>query len=330
MKSLITLPLLELFVCCFSLPDILKPSQHFNSPTLPLSFYQRLANSTLQLEAPNNCSKSFLKLLLNPLSNQVLVNVFLFTGKRLNDLGDYRGCINHTITRYIQLKTPSFSLGICLPLECTLESIGQIKPAVVRGLEELSGAEINESLTEWIDVRKENEVLGEIRTGNIIFFAVLALILTISVVATVIDQFNKCENTKLVQLFSIPRNLDRLFVGRNAVDPNLEVFNGVKLIAMFWVLCGHTYLYDSLSPTYNLQQFKAKLLGSFHHSFVKTSSLAGDVFFFLSGFLAAIPFYFAFKRTPQHSRSVVLASYLRRYLRPVSYTHLTLPTICSV
>ena len=302
----------SLLVLCFASSDEIHFPIYSKPNSVPLSFYQDLLKLTSALIPSNKCTESFKELIKYPLNIQALINIFLFTGKRLNDLGDYRGCINNTANKYIELKTYGFSLGLCLPLSCTLDSIDQIKPIIIFAIEKLANIKIDIKETKWVDVEEENKALRKVNTGTWLFLGAMGSFIFFNIVGTIIHQ--AC-NIKSSQIFSIPKNFDNLLIGPNPVDPNLDAFNAIKIIGIMWVICGHTYFYDSLAPTYNLNTFQESLLHSFHHSFVKTSSFAGDVFFFMSGFMASLSFYRAFNTISKFSISVVITSYFRRYIR---------------
>ncbi len=279
-----------------------------------------LARTALEMAVsqPNACTWGMMLLTKDPLTNKALYNAFTCTGKKVNDLGDYRACKNNTVTRYLLVRAAGVRLGLCLPRDCTKDLMEPFKTPLAALLGAALGSDISSTDVEFVDVELENQELGKAKLGTMILAGVTLFLIILATIATVLDQYGKLGTEKeegLMQCFSLSRNISGLLSGHNRVDPNLNLFNGARFVAMCWVILGHTYSLDSMSPTYNYPDFKQDLVGSYFLCFVKTASFSADMLFFISGFFSAMAFYASLTASQGRSWMRVLVSYLHRYLR---------------
>jgi len=328
-RILLTFLIFSHISCSHLFPFLNTPNNNkIQDKTKSLNIFKELKNlifshiASVPNSLANPCTLSFLDYFKDPLTNQALINTAMGTGKKLNDLGDYRACKNGTATKYILLENINFRLGLCLPYKCNENTIEPLKPVLISAINLVSGPyKIHMNDTKFIDVEKQNHELTKITLGSIIFLILISGIIIITIIATTYEYYYKNQDTvsdeiSLLSSFSLQTNVPfTLNSQQNTTDPLLSIFNGVKFIALFWAMCGNTYIYDNLAPTYNFPKFKHDLLNSFNHSFVKTATLAGDVFFFISGFFAISTFYKVLKEEQNRSIKIVIFAYLRRYFR---------------
>lgn len=81
------------------------------------------------------------------------------------------------------------------------------------------------------------------------------------------------------------------FVTRGREPSPLDVFDGVRVLSIFWVILGHSYFYpimqgNSIRNTPDLLKF----LKQFLFTMIPSGFLAVDTFFFMSAFLGAYIF----------------------------------------
>ena len=67
-------------------------------------------------------------------------------------------------------------------------------------------------------------------------------------------------------------------------DKNLDTLNGVRVIAICWVILGHTYYYMLAGPIENPEKVLS-FFDEYSFTFIMSAPYSVDVFFWLSGFL---------------------------------------------
>ncbi len=317
MKIMVTLLLFLVFTLCACRTAI---PQYYNSVSpvhLSLS-----PSALLSIPAPS-CARSLAETLMSPSSARFL-SLILNSGKGFSDLGNYPACKSSNDSYYVMLGAYIFGLamrtGLCLPKDCTISELVSSKKWIAGILGSAAGTRVSEEDVFLSDVREDNRKAADRGTGYYAFCAICATFLLACLGATVADRWDllKSEESglaKLTRCFSLQRNCGSLFNTKNRVDPNLDILNGVRVLSMVWIMFGHTYDFGSRSPILNVPEFFRDISTNYWMSLLTNGILAVDVFFFFSGFLAALSFFRVFKRPENRRVPVVLLSYLVRYLR---------------
>lgn len=144
---------------------------------------------------------------------------------------------------------------------------------------------------------------ADVTAGNIIGFigfSIFTLIVITGIFVEYTPLFNKPNVSKESRLeqsktklglfflsFSFTRNIAKMFAPvKQANDDNLVILNGIRCLSIMWVVVGHGFMMDLITPTVNLSD-----LTSFIHpmwfAIIPSGVFAVDVFFFISAFLAA-------------------------------------------
>ena len=220
------------------------------------------------------------------------------TGKGLNDLGDYEGCINSAGLTYasmrIRVQTTSIYIGAWLPSECKNDSMLSILTDSIKKVIGIPGATVS--------LEFPNETTEEVTTGNIlgfIFFSLLIVIALVGIATEYTSLFNKqnareddkVENSKTTLglfflSFSFTRNVGKIFWGPPAKEGDyLVIFNGVRVLSLLYVVFGHGYFSVLQSPLSDFEGVN-RVLEPWSFYIVVGGLYAVDVFFFLSAFLA--------------------------------------------
>ena len=273
-------------------------------------------------------------------ANGSLLNFLLYSFKGLNDLGDYKGCTSTKGSRYIMLMlkisdgTPSSgNFGICGPSQCRAEHyLAYLKPILMDVLVEImeyldlpdSGFfGLTDESVRFIDVDEKNAELGTIGPLGVllIIFGIIALVAGIYL--TYMDykltggKFSGSTGHQVVECCSLVRNAKSLFYGKNPVDINLEILNGIRVLSMCWVICGHTFDYFNVSPIANVLDITDYIENNYAMQTIVAGTFSIDVFFFMSGFLCALTMTAQFARikNPRDSVKAVFVAYAHRYIR---------------
>jgi len=246
-----------LFVLCFLL--FLSGNQAFNitfkNPRNSKSykFALRISNSI--------CKSKLLHMINNFLNDESNINALMNSGKGLNQLGNYEDCINMPTNRYVLLTVDGlpivFNLGICAPIECEIYEYDSLKPGMAEILNDLiksiaGNGTIDVNVTQndvhFIDPQQINTEFTESRYGHNIVISVLILFVGMSILSTFLrsfyPQFSK-ENTisaQICQSFDLLTNIKSFLKTEDRHDQNLKIFNGFRVIAMVWVILGHSFL----------------------------------------------------------------------------------------
>ena len=131
-----------------------------------------LANVALESRAGklDECGKGLAGLFNDPINNNGLISAALYTGKKLNDLGDYRSCKNTSESRYLLANILTYRLGLCLPKQCTVQLMEPFKNSLAALINSVTRLKIEKKDINFVDVSEENGKLGKIGTGAIAFF----------------------------------------------------------------------------------------------------------------------------------------------------------------
>lgn len=118
---------------------------------------------------------------------------------------------------------------------------------------------------------------------------------------------------KVLFCFSIANNLERLTKHFPNDKTNLNPLNAVRVVAMMWVVLGHTCLFTVFIGWTNPVQAMTKLIPNASFQVLLNATLSVDVFFYLAGFLMA---YFTLKELRQrHGRMNWIIVFLHRLWR---------------
>ena len=296
------------------------------SNSLPYSAAEYFKLKELPLEnMPQFPIDSCTSKLVEIFADTTFLKLLAYSGKGINDLGSYNGCKNEKGFYYLfvtmALPVLPVSLGICLPRECSFGLIQSKKPFIVELISKITNIEIKPSDIILTDPATINKDLTRWTLGPILVIAGIGLLVIWELLVTFLD-YNECleyeegsNYKRILACYSLYRNAESIAKIGNKLDPQLEVLNGIRLLSMFWVVLAHSFTLEAFSPVRNLKDVAEDVFNSYFVGIIKAGTLAVDVFFFLSGFLAALSLVQVFKNPRYRNISSILGIYIKRYVR---------------
>lgn len=264
------------------------------------------------------------------MSDKSILYLFLYTGKDMNELGDYKNCKKNN-GYYVVLKAmiqgvAAMTLGGCVPLACNAEYLQDYREDIAIYLNSLQ----NQTVFDEDDIviygaSETNKEVGSARMGSVISTAILCGFVVMAVVLTIMEYCeqetgNKAEGgytgiRKFLSCFSLSHNAKSLFYSENKLDKKLDILNGLRVLAMIWIILGHSLVELLLYPVYNYSDIMTRIKNSRGLTWITSGTLGVDIFFLLSAFLATLSCMSIFSELKNRKLSSVLLIYLQRYIR---------------
>jgi len=228
------------------------------------------------------------------------------TGKGLNDIGDIDACTINPKTEYaiVTLKLIPIYFGICVPSSCQADDLKILEDGV-SSLAAKMGMKA-EGLVYFPNRQSFNPSTVDILLY--IFFSILAIFFIIGILVEYSSLFGKPNydnigkeddskrDKELIKSknklglfflsFSVGRNLRKMFYTPQRKDDNLTVFNGIRVLSMYFVVLGHTMSGFIVVPVINFTAAQ-QMADSWWAIYMSIGFYSVDVFFFLSAFLGA-------------------------------------------
>ncbi|KAJ8953088.1 hypothetical protein NQ318_013430 [Aromia moschata] len=201
-----------------------------------------------------------------------------------------------------------FKLAVCRPDACTA---GDLNAILSRNL--------NFTLPLFQDAICQTKETGKaLGAADIVTIVIMVITAWLMVVSTIYDFYLYKWKAKprhpLFLAFSVLTNGRKLLhIGKNSKD-QINIFNGLKVISMMWIVGGHGFVgWVSISVTN--RETADNWLDQRSAGYITPAHLAVDTFFFISGFLLTYQ-YLKQKPKPFIKHLVTVPQmYLHRYLR---------------
>jgi len=253
------------------------------------------------------------------------VKIIAYSGKKINDLGAYKECKDSEGFYYLlmttKIKELSIHLGLCFPNECPLEFVQTKKPLIAELISKVSGFEIKPEDIILSNPEKNNKELNKWSAGAIVFLIAVGLLIVFEIFTTVLEYKgyigmpSDSKQSKVLLCFSYQKNTQGIFDAGNKIDQSWKVLNGVRVLAMWWIVIAHSFVMQIFTPLANINDVIDDAFNSFFIGMMKAATVSVDVFFFLSGLLAGLSYYQSFKNPHNRNPKSILSNYLNRYLR---------------
>ena len=120
---------------------------------------------------------------------------------------------------------------------------------------------------------------------------------------------------KILGCFSIVRNTDWILHSTNSLDENLDIMNGIKVLALGWSIVGNTYIMLAHAPVFDLEHLQSVLFDNYSMCIIILGELSIDVFFFLSGFLVTLQLTQICSCRTNRNIVTFLKAFVHRYLK---------------
>jgi len=254
-------------------------------------------------ENSTECVQDFHRYTNNFLSEKTFINLILYTGKGLNDLGDHKNCAkksgNYLVIDCKHNGKPAISIGGCVPEKCNPQDLYIFNHEIAINVNKMQEKYIfNESDIEIYSPKKRAENAQKITPGVIITAFLLVILLIMQIIGyylsknknqeydTLKAQENSSNSSKILQIFDLSRNAEKLFYGENPINSNLDVFNGLRFLAMIWIIFGQTLKLFMTVPVYNFDKIEDTIKNNIWFNIFTSAPLAIDVFLLISGFFA--------------------------------------------
>ena len=160
--------------------------------------------------------------------------IILNSGRSLNRLGNYNGCLASPEMDYYKIgivdenQAPIAVIGMCLPEECPTSSL---KSLLQRLLDELKMG---------LSVGDVENHIDKYEYGYDWVFFLTVFIITALVFLVLLASCSKTAGKhKTLSAFSLQNSL-KIYEYR---ESRLNTLNGVRSLSMFWVICGHAYVF---------------------------------------------------------------------------------------
>ncbi|XP_047504301.1 nose resistant to fluoxetine protein 6-like [Pieris napi] len=169
----------------------------------------------------------------------------------------------------------SVRLGMCIPKVCTLKQVGDYITSLVRvpKVEYIEGA-----------CRLPGDKM--FTTSDYVAFGVFGMLFLLTFLSTSFDLYNrfiKKSRSKHVLLssLSVYTNTKRL-LNFESSQSTIDCVDGIRSLSMLWVIYGHTYVFQILSPAHNILDLMQWTM-LFTSTWINTAPMVVDTFFMLSG-----------------------------------------------
>ena len=288
---------------------------------------------------------------MNQTEKILTLPIFTYSGKDLNDLGDYANCVNTPNVSYIALSigqkdsvtgmagVGNVYLGICGPANCTASDYqNQTVHATIQAMLDMASSMVKFNISSLF-ANMSVTAIDPNGGPKVTFSSWLAFfVVGIPTLLLLIASFRKAHedsvrhksdedslvyshqgiNTvgdsenhykalinssssdseknkplwkKVLDCWAVQDNVKQLFWP--AVNPKhdtaLNVFNGIRLLSMLWVIMGHEYMV-LISIASNYKDLSLVINEKFT-DIVSAGLFAVDTFFFIGGFFAAFVLY---------------------------------------
>lgn len=300
----------------------------------------------MQPKQGESCDKAMLNL-VGSSGNPALVPFIMYSAKGINDIGDLDNCKKTpNITRFLSLYIRSlpisqFSPGFCVPRVCTPSSFDNLRAPIAKIVENLFNGknpigsakiEISPEEVKFTDPVKEEEINGNYGYYFSLILLVFFGIVAYSIFATVIRQLIKVEadqpqglGKRLLGCFDLYQNWEILTVNKRQDNEELAFFDGIRVLAIIWIVYAQTFGYAQEAPVINPDGIN-KFIEEPSKAYIYNASLSVDVFFFLSAFLLT---YLILKRSKGQG-SCSLKVYIHRLIRYYPMMIIALLTFCFI
>jgi len=340
--SLIVTCFLLIYTTKCSIPYIpnmhqtLQISQRLRSLNLSQIYHSLINHLTTNPNLFNKSTNTPLSECLNKIANmsnnfltdQAVLNFALYSGKGIGDIGDYDSCHDTTESYYIIFTLQVNDVvgvrsAFCIPRACKPEVLDLTRPFLASFL----GGFVNMTLTKNQIVfeypKQENIILNQMKPGGKLFMGGSIVLILFILVITCLDRYKYFEKQgkqkttlkRVLVCFSLQRTFSSLFKSENKLDPKLEVFNGIRLFSIMWIILGHYFVALLLSPVFNFLEVVNDIFHTFYMGFIKAANLSSDTFFFMSGFFAALSLYRIFINSENRNVKTFIWAYVHRYIR---------------
>ncbi len=211
------------------------------------------------------------------------------------DLGDYTGCVRDGGRFFIFVVVygmPFIYNGLCLPARCSSVQLFPVQVALAQVINKMLPIKISWQNIIFADVDKMGAENASLETPGKITWALLGAMLAICILSTIFRQFLPARSfpARLSDCFHLWKNFKSITETANAVDPGLNVLNGVRVLGMAWIVLGHTgeVLGEFSVPLLNMQGYQSAVLEQRSYTMITSATLSVDVFFFLTAFLGIL------------------------------------------
>ncbi len=270
---------------------------------------------------PNHCLATMKDSLNHFLHSQSMATLIKESGFGINELGSYQGCKN-AHGRYYTLDVMVVKMGLCLPVVCEqadLEVLRDLLFELIRkNFKEFPIDPSYKSYLNFYDVEKRNDY--SMTKGAYISFGLVFVCLVVGIVVSFVeprlpaDALSSRARSVLAS-FNLYKSAKNLFFSVNRVDPNLDVLNGARTLAMGWVVFGHMLMMVEMAPFLNILDLMNEIQGSRKYVIYMSADLSVDVFFCFTGFLGILVTTEQLRGPWLTKLKYIPLIYLHRYLR---------------
>ncbi|XP_045483920.1 nose resistant to fluoxetine protein 6-like [Pieris rapae] len=199
----------------------------------------------------------------------------------------------------------SLKLAVCIPKVCTVNQVADfITPPI-----QLPQVEFQETIC-----RLPGDKMFS--TADYIAFGVLGTVILLTILSTCYDLFQvfirkKSRSNRLLSCMSVYTNTIKLLTFKSPKYA-MHCVDGIRAISMLWVIVGHAYVFELLSPAHNLMDMR-EWTTYFKSTWINAAPLVVDTFFMLSGLFCV--YILPKSLTPLRFTKTLHIFYLYRYLR---------------
>ncbi len=205
---------------------------------------------------------------------------------------------------HVHLSTAD-TVGVCIPSKCEREA-GLIILAWYQFLNGNFGSTLLQPTlsSDVACIKSEREKQWYDRSAPYWCFLFLSAVVLIGVCGHCYEKWFQKEAEqsvflKLLLAHSVGANVKRLL--RKDANDSISCLHGLRVFGILWVMLNHSY-YIRTMFTSNVEQMNTELKRSFLGQVVTNSALSVDIFFTLSGLLAAYCWFKPLWETPEASR----------------------------